>query len=103
LGRGTLSRLRPQLKRLLLTFVVALFAFVGSQTSNLFGYFLALLALLAIIIAMHTNSIWPTRKKVENPYVFSLFWGAIIGLLIPFLLKTYLKGGLNGIYEMLLN
>ena len=95
--------IKPKNISLLLTFSVAFFAFIGSKTSNIFGYFLALVAHLAIIIAMQTNSIWPTRKKAENPYVFSLFWGLIIGLIIPFLLEIYLKNGLNGVYEMLMN
>ena len=95
--------IKPKNISILLTLVVALFAFVSSRASTLLGYFLALLTLLAIIVAMHTDSIWPTIKKVENPYVFSLFWGLIIGLLIPFLLETYLDGGLNGVYEMIMN
>ena len=95
--------IKPKNTSLLLTLLIALTAFFGSQASPFIGYLLAILALLVIIAAMYTESIWPTRGKEEKPFVFSLFWGLMIGVLLPFLVTIYLEGGLGAVYEMLMN
>ncbi len=74
---------------------------VGSQTSPAIGYVLAISAMAMIIIAMHMESIWPTRRRTENALVFSLFWGLMLGAVGPFLAKTFLEGGASAIFEML--
>ena len=94
--------IKPKSISLLLTLIIAFIAFASSQSSAFIGYLIALLALLTIIIAMHTKSIWPTKTQVENPFIFSLFWGLMVGLLLPFLIATYLDGGLKRIYEMIM-
>jgi len=95
------SLTKPQTKSLLGTLVVIALVILGSQTSPMIGYLLALAALIIIIVAMHMNSIWPTQSKKENTLVFSLFWGLMLGLIAPFLVTTFLEGGASAVYDLL--
>lgn len=80
---------KPKPKSLLGTLAVTVSVFIGSQTSAVVGYVLALSALVLIIVAtLQMELIWPTRTKTENPLVFSLFWGLMIGLIGPGLITT---------------
>ena len=67
-------------------------AFAGQQMSPKIGYYLALLAMLSIVAASFTDSFWPSKQKPENPLVFGLFWGLMLGLLLPFVLSKYWPG-----------
>ena len=91
---------KPQLKSVIATLAVAGLAFFASQISPMVGYFLALLTLVSIIIASFTNSFLPTQAKKENILIFSLFWGLMLGLIVPILISTYLEGGLLAIWEI---
>ncbi len=91
---------KPQTKSFFGTVAVACLSFVGSQFSPIIGYWLALLTMLMLIIAMHTNSFWPTQATKERILVFSLFWGLILGTLLPFMITVYITDGLRGIYEI---
>lgn len=53
------------------------------------GYFLALLTMIAIVVASLTDSFWPSKETPENPIVFGLFWGLMLGLLLPYVLIKY--------------
>ena len=90
----------PQTKSIIGVLFVTCLAFFGSQVSPIAGYFLALLTLLIMITAMYMNSIWPTQARKENFLIFSLFWGLIIGTLVPFLVTTYIEGGASAVYEI---
>ena len=90
----------PQAGSLLGTLAVTVLVFLGSQASPVVGYLVALLALVMIVVAMYMGSIWPTRANKENPLVFSLFWGLMIGAIAPFLIATYLQGGVAALYEI---
>ncbi|PLY16900.1 MAG: hypothetical protein C0631_02000 [Sedimenticola sp.] len=91
---------RPQINSLVGTLAVIVLVFLGSQASAVIGYVFALSALVMIIVAMHMESIWPTQSRKENSLVFSLFWGLIIGTLVPFILTTFLEGGASAVYEI---
>ena len=81
---------RPKLISLILTILVALAAYYIQHVSAFGGYLLALLALIMIIVASLTNSYWPTKQKSEQPILFSLFWGLMLGLILPFIIVEYL-------------
>lgn len=81
--------------------IVAVAVFLGSQASAVAGYVLAVSTLVIILVAVVMETIWPTRAKKENVVVFSLFWGTMIGLIVPFLIAIYLEGGFGAVYEML--
>lgn len=91
---------KPQNKSLFGALVVTVLAILGSQTSAVIGYVLALSALLMIIVAMHMESIWPTKEIKENPLVFSLFWGLMMGTIVPFIVTTFLNGGVSAVLEI---
>ncbi|WP_144395080.1 hypothetical protein [Pleionea sediminis] len=90
----------PQKQSLLGALIVASLAFLGSQSSAITGYALALLTIVVIVVATHMSSIWATQAKKESPIVFSLFWGLIIGLIVPFLITSFLDGGVSALYEI---
>jgi len=92
---------RPKNMSFLLTLIVAIVAYFGSQLSSYIGYVLAIMAML--VIGFASDSVWPTGNKKENPIVFSLFWGLIVGLLVPFLLARYWGEGIEGVVELLLS
>ena len=91
---------KPKTNSLLGALTVTVLVFLGSQASFVVGYILALSTLFMIVVAMYMESIWPTRSKNENSLVFSLFWGLLIGLILPFLITTYLEGGATAVYEI---
>ncbi|PLW67945.1 hypothetical protein C0039_15025 [Pseudohalioglobus lutimaris] len=91
---------KPQVKSLLGALTVVVLVMLGSLASPVFGYFFALSALVMIIVAMHMESIWPTQSRRENSLVFSLFWGLVIGAIVPFLVTTFLDGGISAAYEI---
>lgn len=90
----------PKKASLLLTLLIAVAAYLGSQASPVFGYYSALLTLVALIMASVTNSYWPSKEKAENPLVFSLFWGLVFGGLVPFLAVTYAEGGMQAVFDI---
>ncbi|MEM7467868.1 MAG: hypothetical protein AAF387_13425 [Pseudomonadota bacterium] len=92
---------KPKKQSILLTITVVVIAFLGSQTSAVLGYLLGLMGLLAIIFASLMDSFWPTRSKPENSVAFALFWGMMIGAVLPFMLNIFLEGGFKAVYEML--
>ena len=91
---------KPQIKSLVGTLAVIFLVMLGSQTSAVIGYVFALAALVMITVAMHMESIWPTHSRKENSLVFSLFWGLMIGAVTPFLVTTFLEGGVSAVYEI---
>jgi len=91
---------KPQRKSLFGALTVTIVVIFGSQTSAVIGYFLALSALIMIIVAMHMESIWPTQARKENSLVFSLFWGLMIGAIVPFLVTTFLEGGVSAVLKI---
>jgi len=91
---------KPQSKSLFGALVVTVLVIVGSLTSAVIGYVLALSALLMIIVAMHMESIWPTKARKENSLVFSFFWGLMIGAIVPFIVTTFLEGGASAVFEI---
>lgn len=91
---------KPQIKSLFGALAVIVVVMLGSQTSAVIGYIFAVSALVMIIVAMHMESIWPTQSRKENPLVFSLFWGLMIGGIVPFLVTTFLEGGASAVYEI---
>ncbi|MEY5013316.1 MAG: hypothetical protein RLY69_1031 [Verrucomicrobiota bacterium] len=96
----TLQLGRPQNKSLIGALVVAVVVLIGSQTSAVIGYALALLALIMIVVAEFTKSIWPTKGGKENAFVFSLFWGLILGGIVPFIITTFLEGGVSAVFKI---
>ncbi|NVJ61573.1 MAG: hypothetical protein HWE27_14350 [Gammaproteobacteria bacterium] len=82
---------KPKAASIILSFAIAISSFVIQMYSLWGGYILALVFLLNMILASLLDSFWPTRGKKENPIVFGLFWGLILGLLVPFLTLKYLS------------
>ena len=91
---------KPKKQSVLLSLVVAGAAFAACQISPLIGYFVALLTLIMMIVASLMDSMWPTKMKQENTLVFSLFWGLILGVVVPYIVSTFLDGGVAAVYEM---
>jgi len=91
---------KPQSKSVIITIVATILVFIASMSSPLVGYFLALLTLVMIIVAIQMDSIWPSISKKENSFVFGLFWGLIIGAIVPFLISTYMEGGASAMLEI---
>jgi hypothetical protein len=81
-------------------FAVLVVVMLGSRFSPVLGYLFALSALVMIIVALHLESIWPTRTRRESAVAFSLFWGLMSGSLVPFLVTTFLDGGVSAIHEL---
>jgi hypothetical protein len=94
---------KPQNKSLVGALAVVVLVMTGSKTSPVLGYFLALSALIMIIVAMYMESIWPTQSRKENSLVFSLFWGLMIGCILPFIVTTFMEGGASAVYEIFMS
>ena len=92
---------KPHSLSLLGAVLTAGMAFLAAQYSPILGYWLALMTMLVLIIAMYTHSIWPTQANRENKVIFSLFWGLILGTLLPFLIITSINEGISGIVALL--
>ena len=69
--------------------IVAVVVLFGSLVSPVIGYLSGLTGLLAIIFASISDSFWPTRNKPENSIVFSLFWGVMLGGVVPMIVLTF--------------
>ncbi|PWN06968.1 hypothetical protein [Rhodohalobacter mucosus] len=91
---------KPKKASLLFTLLIAITAYLGSQASPVFGYYVALLTMVALILASYTNSFWPSKEKAENPLVFSLFWGLVIGGLVPFVAVNFAEGGMQAVFDI---
>lgn len=91
---------KPKNLSIFFTVIVTLAVFMGSLASPVVGYLSGLIGLLAIIFASILDSFWPTINKPENSVVFSLFWGVMLGGVIPMILSIFLEGGFEAIYEM---
>ena len=93
---------RPKAKSIALTFIVAVASFYSQQISAFVGYLLCLVILIMmIIVSFFDLRWWPNKKSPENPIIFSLLWGLIIGLLIPFLISRFMEDGLDGVLQTL--
>ena len=93
---------RPKAKSIALTFIVAVASFYSQQISAFVGYLLCLVILIMmIIVSFFDLRWWPNKKSPENPIIFSLLWGLIIGLLIPFLISRFMEDGLDGVLQEL--
>ena len=92
---------KPRTKSIVLTLVFALVFFISSHMSAILGYLFSVLTLIMIIVAIYMHSIWPTYAKPENTIIFAVFWGLMLGLIFPFLLITYIEGGLNALFKLL--
>lgn len=92
---------KPKKLSLFCALIVAIAVYFSSQWSPYIGYFLALLTMILIGFASH--SVWPTRKRPENPFVFSLFWGLIIGLVIPYLITKIMTEGFESIIDLVMS
>ena len=92
---------KPKTTSLILTLIVAAAAFYIQQISAVGGYLLALLALVLIfVVSVLDVPWWPNKKTPENPIIFSLLWGLMIGILLPFLFSIFTKDGFKGIFQM---
>ena len=96
----TLQLGKPQTKSLMGATVVTVVVMIGSHASTVIGYALALLALIMIVVAELMKSIWPTKARKENAFVFSLFWGLILGGIVPFIITTFLEGGVSAVFKI---
>lgn len=91
---------KPKVQSVAGAFTAAVLLWMGSYLSSIVGYLVALLSMVMIVVALYTESIWPRERKAENTFVFSLFWGCMLGALLPFLVTVYLEGGVEALYEV---
>jgi hypothetical protein len=54
---------KPQTKSLIGALAVVALVMIGSRASPMLGYVFALSALVMIIVAMHTEYVWPTQSR----------------------------------------
>ena len=64
----------------------AIVANVAASASPYMGYVLA---------------IWPNRKRRELPVAFAVFWGLMLGLVVPGMIETIQEKGLAGWWNLL--
>ena len=57
--------------------IVAVLAWMGTYISSVIGYFIALLCMVMIIVALNINSIWPRERENKRILLFSPFSGAV--------------------------
>ncbi len=79
---------------------MAALVWIGANMSNQVGYLVALLSMVMIIVALRAESIWPKQRKPENTVVFALFWGCMLGAVLPHLVSIVLDGGFEALYEL---
>ena len=91
---------KPKASSFIGALLVAVLAAGGAYLSSVIGYFIALLTMLMIIVASYTDSIWPKERKRENTIIFALFWGCMVGVVLPLLGTVFLEGGFEAIYEL---
>ncbi|MEE4380715.1 MAG: hypothetical protein V2J02_01845 [Pseudomonadales bacterium] len=98
--RGS-TLIRPKRSWVLTTLAVAVLAFVGARSSPTIGYCVAMGALLMIIAASLTQSFWPTQRRPGFAVVFVLFWGLLLGGVIPFTIERWIEEGPPSLGELL--
>lgn len=82
---------RPKLlKKLLLTLVFAIVSYFIQLHYPLVAFCLLILLILMIGATEFSNFASPSKTKSEWPILFALFWGMLIGLLLPFVIEEYL-------------
>ena len=80
----------------------AIAANVAASTSPYMGYDLALATMVLIgVQASGILAIWPNRKRREHPVVFAVFWGLMLGLIVPGMIETIQEKGLAGWWTLL--
>jgi len=94
---------KPRTVSLVLALIIAFVVFALTKVSAVATYVIALMTFVILIITSYTGSIWATRGKQENIIIFAMFWGLIIGAVIPFLISTFLKGGISDLTKLFLN
>jgi len=90
---------KPKKISLLLSIVFAIIVYFLSRISPMISYILALAVL--IIEGFMDMPWWPTQAREENVVAFSITWGLILGLVLPFLISIFMDKGFEGIIEML--
>lgn len=91
---------KPKIASLIGAIVIAVLVWAGSHLSSMAGYAVALLSMLMLFVVLLTDSAWPRKSKPENIAVFSLFWGSMLGVVMPQLISIVLDGGLVALYEL---
>ena len=93
---------RPRLHSVILAGALAcVFHFVASASPYV-GYGLAISIMIMLgIQALVDLPIWPNRKRPEHPTVFGVYWGLILGLIVPRLLVRYMEEGVAGWVDLL--
>ena len=80
----------------------AIAANVAASTSPYVGYGLALATMVLIgVQAFGILAIWPNRKRREHPVAFAVFWGLMLGLIVPGMIETIQEKGLAGWWNLL--
>ena len=91
---------KPSKVSIIATMVIAIMSFLGQQASPIIGYLLAMLTLIMIFAVTIGLEVWPRIGQKENSLVFSLFWGLMLGLIMPFAVQVLLEEGFEGLYEI---
>lgn len=94
---------KPRTASLVLALALAIVVFTLTKISAMATYAIALMTLIIVIITSFIGSIWATRGKQENVIIFSIFWGLIIGAVIPFIINIFLQGGISALIKLFLD
>ena len=88
---------RPHSRSVVLAGALAcVFHFVASASPYV-GYGMAISIIIMLgVQALVDLPIWPNQKRPEHPTIFGVYWGLILGLIVPLLLARYMEEGFAG-------
>lgn len=92
----------PQPRSIAMAAGFAMVANLAASASPYMGYGLALATMVLIgVQAFGLLAIWPDRKRREHPVAFAVFWGLMLGLVVPGMVETIQEEGLAGWWQLL--
>jgi len=91
----------PSRLHISLTTAVAICSFGANYFFQAYGLILAIIAMVMIASQFWFSfCIWPTFGHRGSPFLFGLYWGLMIGLVVPFLLSVMFNEGMQGVLDL---
>ena len=85
---------------MLLALGIAVVAQLAAAMSTLAGLVLAVAAVVLLLFQSSGSlPVWPGRTAPERPVLFGIFWGIVLGVIVPALVGVLREEGLAGILE----
>ena len=76
---------------------------LGAELSPYVGFTLAMATMVLLgVQAFGFIRVWPRRTTPEHPVVFGVYWGLILGLIVPGAVATLLDKGVFGLLSAVL-